>query len=622
MRAIGGRGVGVWIGLTLLPFLAVATPLTVARRFAASARGDIAVIGNTNFACPSSDAVCVAARAHLPPAPLPNAAAAKNNYWVSGSTMIGENVNVDPGAGFPDSSSAELKIPSGATVLYASLHWGGQAVGAANGTLDPNRPVWLRVAGQSGYVQIEPERIGSIATGGPDRSMSWGASADVTRLVQAAGAGDYFVADLVAQASGVPNLGPLAGWSLVVAFSHPTETLRNLSVFDGYQYTSGNTPPIDAHIDGFVTPAVGAFDAKLGVVILDGDRGDADTAPQLAPFVGGTCSNAWTTVAGTALNPQDDFANSTFSYLGQPGTYGNAARNPSYNNSFGLDLDVIPLPLGNDTTAQCVRLSTASEGIAVQAMFTSIEIFQPVMDPVGSKIQRNLTHPALVDRAEVGDEIEYELNLHNVGQDPAADVLVVDPIPAGTHYVPGSLSVSSGANSGPKTDAAGDDQAEFDGTKVVFRLGAGANASAGGQLDDANGVASASSVRFRVTVDAGTEGTTIDNVATASFRSFTTNETFTQPGATVHLVVDGGSSSSSSSSSGESSSGTSSGASASSSGSSSGQAGSSGGEGEDDSLDRIHEIGGGACSTRDGSNGWQLGGVLLGLGVWLRRRRR
>ena len=47
----------------------------------------------------------------------------------------------------------------------------------------------------------------------------------------------------------------------------------------------------------------------------------------------------------------------------------------------------------------------------------------------------------------------------------------------------GSLNISQGANAGTKTDGFSDDQAEFDGPndRVVFRLGAGANATNGGQ---------------------------------------------------------------------------------------------------------------------------------------------
>jgi len=61
---------------------------------------------------------------------------------------------------------------------------------------------------------------------------------------------------------------------------------------------------------------------------------------------------------------------------------------------------------------------------------------------------------------------------------------MTDPLPPETTYVPNSLQIVSGANNGTKTDATGDDQAEYDSanSRVIFRLGTGATSSAGGVL--------------------------------------------------------------------------------------------------------------------------------------------
>lgn len=39
-----------------------------------------------------------------------------------------------------------------------------------------------------------------------------------------------------------------------------------------------------------------------------------------------------------------------------------------------------------------------------------------------------------------GEEIIYTLSYHNSGTEPATDVLITDPIPTGTSYIPGSAS--------------------------------------------------------------------------------------------------------------------------------------------------------------------------------------
>ena len=69
----------------------------------------------------------------------------------------------------------------------------------------------------------------------------------------------------------------------------------------------------------------------------------------------------------------------------------------------------------------------------------------------------NTTRPA------PGDTLEYTVTFTNSGLDPAA-ARASPPTPSrpDTTYVPGSLEIVSGPNAGPKTDAAGDDQAEFD----------------------------------------------------------------------------------------------------------------------------------------------------------------
>ena len=76
-----------------------------------------------------------------------------------------------------------------------------------------------------------------------------------------------------------------------------------------------------------------------------------------------------------------------------------------------------------------------------------------------------------------------------------------DAIPSGTTYVPNSLHITAGpqAPANP-TDALGDDAAEFNSGSggVVFRLGAGGNATTGGTIAPGETV----TVTFDVTIDA------------------------------------------------------------------------------------------------------------------------
>ena len=114
------------------------------------------------------------------------------------------------------------------------------------------------------------------------------------------------------------------------------------------------------------------------------------------------------------------------------------------------------------------------------------------------------------------------------------NVVLLDPIPAGTSYQPGSLAVVTGANAGPKTDPPSDDQAEYDGVanRVVFRLGTGATATSGGTLAGGQ----STSARFQVRVTAA-QGATIANQASVTFVNVATGATASTSGTAAPAPV-------------------------------------------------------------------------------------
>ncbi len=102
--------------------------------------------------------------------------------------------------------------------------------------------------------------------------------------------------------------------------------------------------------------------------------------------------------------------------------------------------------------------------------------------------------------ATPGDILEYTLVVKNTSTTTSVNsVVLTDPIPTNTIYLPGSLQISAGANAGTKTDASADDQAEASASQVVFRLGTGANGTAGGTLGTA-AANNTTTVKFRVTI--------------------------------------------------------------------------------------------------------------------------
>ncbi|MGD9570800.1 MAG: hypothetical protein AB7V62_02795 [Thermoleophilia bacterium] len=483
---------------------ATAAPAPFALRFSANAPGDVAITGNTVMTCPAANAACAPARA---------GAANQNNSFAMGF------VDADSDPATFNSSSAALQLPPGSTILFAGLYWGAKSVaGGGSGALPPpnaaaQASVKFQAPGAAAYSTITGTIIGTT----PDSGTNYHAFADVTAQVTAAGAGTYGVADVQA-GRGSNTWG---GWSLVVAYRDPAAPFRNLTVFDGYQFVASSNPAVNIPISGFVAPPAGPVRLRLGVVAYDGDKGSPGSV-----FLGDSFSLPQSVISD-ALSPANDFFNSTLSREGTRFT----AKSPDYVNQLGFDAKVLAVDglIANSETSTTIGLITGGESYYPGVVTAAIDLFAPTLTSTKTVTDVN------GGQVEPGDVLEYAIALQNTGLDAAVGVSLTDPIPANTTYEAGSLQVSGGANTGPKTDAAGDDQAEAAGGGVTFRLGAGATAAAGGSL----GIGESTEVRFRVRVGASTPaGTVIPNTATIDFTGATTGMPFkdTTAPATVTVV--------------------------------------------------------------------------------------
>lgn len=85
------------------------------QRYSTNTNGSIAMAANTLETCPSSESGCTAAQSASTFDNAGNSALNNNNY-----TM--RYVNIDPASGRFNSSSSDLGLPAGATVLWAGLY--------------------------------------------------------------------------------------------------------------------------------------------------------------------------------------------------------------------------------------------------------------------------------------------------------------------------------------------------------------------------------------------------------------------------------------------------------------------------------------------------------------------
>jgi uncharacterized repeat protein (TIGR01451 family) len=439
-----------------------------APRFTSNQKGDITIVGNTLMTC-SGGGTCTNGRNGT------GGSVNNNNF-----TMV--YVNADADASTFSSSGATLTLPAGTSVLFAGLYWGGDSNNASRNTCRFATPA-------AGYATITATSLDANAT-------DYHAFADVTARVQAGGNGAYWTANVYS----TPNSSNRhAGWSLVVVYADTSAAIRNLVVLDGYAHVS-TTTNVTTTVGGFVTPPAGAVTCRLGVVAYEGDFGYTGDSFRLN---GTNLTNA--------VNPANNFFNSSISQFGVRFT----AKTPDYLNQLGFDADLVNANgiLGNGATTATLTLTSTQDEYYPGVLTFATDLYAPLFDDANfTKTVTDLNG----GQVRPGDVLEYVLTMRNTGQDHALQCTLRDTLASTLTYVAGSLSVLSGPNPGPKTDVTGDDQMEYVAATrtVIARLGTGANAANGGQID----VNATTSVRFRaqVTPPAPT-GTVVSNQATLAF---------------------------------------------------------------------------------------------------------
>jgi hypothetical protein len=224
---------------------------------------------------------------------------------------------VSVGLGAVDSSSADLALPPGAVVQYASLRWGGVPTGAP----DPSALGTVTFSAPGGTpVPVVASSVRTATAG-----TAYTAAADVTSLVRglADPDGTYTVADVQTG----EGRGQFGGWAHVVAYRLPTGPRQAVAVFDdpgaGTTLSSVNQAnAVTYRLTGLPAPAA-ATDVQLGVVGYEGDRG----------ITGDTV----TVGAVKAGAHPDNFFDSTIDT-------GGAVRQPAFDDQYGFDARLVTVP--------------------------------------------------------------------------------------------------------------------------------------------------------------------------------------------------------------------------------------------------------------------------------------
>ena len=376
-----------------------------------------------------------------------------------------------------NASSADLTLPSCSQVLFAGLYWG--ATQGTNGTntawITGETGVKLQLPGAGSFTNLTSTQTDyhndALVPGLPH--TGYRCFVDITSLINATSPnGTYTVANVCSPAGIVNAAG---GWTIVIAYSDPSTIVRNLTVYDGSVIMNGGDPALHIPITGFLTPPTGPVDCELGAVVFDGDRVSTDEfsfKQNSNPVIG-----TYTNMTPNATANLNDMWNSTISSYGAVVT----TRNPAHNNTLGYDADIIDVPnvanavLGNNQSSASIRFSSPSENYMLQVATTAISQYTPTFRL--SKTSTDINGGAF----QPGDQLRYQVSYQNAGNDASTATTIIDNIPSGTSFKPGSLRI----NGVVKTDAVGDDEAEYDVTndRVLFRLGTGANGTTGGEVN-------------------------------------------------------------------------------------------------------------------------------------------
>lgn len=138
---------------------------------------------------------------------------------------------------------------------------------------------------------------------------------------------------------------------------------------------------------------------------------------------------------------------------------------------------------------------------------------QPQANLVVDKSFTNLTsHPDSTVHA--GDILSYSITVTNIGNEVAFTPTLTDILPSNTTYIPGTLTITQGSETGPQTDAANDDLGQISGNMITFFLGETATANESGFLE----AGSSTTVTFQVRVNADSANNIeISNSATVTY---------------------------------------------------------------------------------------------------------
>ncbi len=421
-----------------------------------------------------------------------------------------------------NSGGAILKLPSdvnGSDILWARLYWQGHIFGLGNHTTFLNA-----INGLENVKMIDPKgnihnlnaKSSDIYYYGYDNHDIDGegkgfryfyqASTDVTSIVQQSydPAHNYFIVGNInatmtkdtkyiydTKTHAYVKWGNWGGWSLIVVYKNPNDSVKNISLYDGFKFLIppfGGTASltIDLPPNSFYTPTYGTVKSKT--IMFSAGAEKKISADKLEMK---NKNKGYETVYND-LNPANDQMNDSITYLDQE-------INSTRIFNAGIDLDTYNTSniLANGQTTTSIKATmTASAHASDQAFIGFIgisnDIYQPKICYIEQLYDNNQTEINATSHINVGDTLQVKLTIRNDDNQSANDVDIIHSFENNaTSYEENSTIVNNIDNSGNllgdtnETDILGDDLVDFNQSSksLTIRLGRGANNSQGGTFN-------------------------------------------------------------------------------------------------------------------------------------------
>lgn len=380
-----------------------------------------------------------------------------------------------------NATSADLTLPKGVNsskIKYAGLYWQGRVDDAHD-----DAAFWAAAK----TIKFKAQGLSYQTLTSSDSKYNWTlrssdsnyqGSLDVTAIIKqsidtAAAdidstgfSGTFWGANI--QAEKMTN--GFGAWALVVVYEDYADTLKNISLYDGYTSVD-NGEVIPTTLSGFLTPTSGAVESNF---LIFGGEGDITLTDSV------TLTNRY--------GVDQSLGSNIFNSSQEINDISVTDRNPSCENTIGIDIDSFDVGststatpiIGNNQTSTIVKLKSTGDVYYPGLFAFSTQLYTPDVCYLEDVSFNGLAITGS-NLPATGDNVEYTISITNKNNEPAKGVFVEKVFDRQDEiiYVQNSMSIAPipGISYTAKTDTIGDDTAEYSNPTETIKLLLGSEAS-------------------------------------------------------------------------------------------------------------------------------------------------